>query len=170
MPVTAEFDDALTTALLPAAVRERYPEPWHALGQGLFSWSVFRVYRAVLHVQGTGFDPDARFALDLNYLRRVSAEQIAQTSVQEMQRLVGVEPQTAVGWGEKLQKILPDVQLGDRLIGVFDPGVGVTFFAGERELGTINDIGFLGAFAAVWLHADTRAPLLRAQLLGLETA
>lgn len=170
MPVTALFDDASQIAPLPLALRERYEGDWHLCGQGLFTWSVFRVYRAALHAQAERFDPQGRFALDLNYLRNVSAEQIAQTSVQEMQRLAGVDSQTAQIWGEQLQNILPDVGLGDRLIGVFDPGVGVRFYGGQSELGCIADVGFLRAFAAVWLDPDTRAPALRAKLLGLEAA
>ena len=170
MPATTAFDDASKIAPLPGALRESFAGDWYLLGQGLFTWSVFRVYRAALHVQGAGFDPQQRFALDLNYLRRVSAEQIAQTSVQEMQRLAGVQAQTAENWGAQLQAILPDVGLGDRLIGVFDPGVGVRFFGEQAELGCIADVGFLSAFAAVWLDPDTRAPALRAKLLGLEMA
>lgn len=168
MPVTASFDDAHKIAPLPTAVSARYSAQWHVHGQGLFTWSVFRVYRAALHVTGNGFSADSMYALDLNYLRNVSAQQIVQTSVEEMQRIAGVDAATAEHWGELLLGILPDVKLGDRLIGVFEPGVGVSFFGSDGALGEIADPGFVHAFAAVWLDEQTRAPGLRAKLLGLE--
>ena len=168
MPVSASFDDSPKIAPLPAALAARFSGDWHVHGQGLFTWSVFRVYRAALHVTGEGFSDKALYALDLNYLRNVSAEQIAQTSVEEMQRIAGVDAATAERWGELLLGILPDVKLGDRLIGVFEPGVGVAFFGRDGALGEIADPAFVHAFGAVWLDEQTRAPGLRAKLLGLE--
>jgi len=169
MHVSAAFDDASKMATLPQALGEQYPGQWHIHGQGLFTWSVFRVYRAALHVQGDGFDAGAPYALDLNYLRNVSAEQIVQTSVEEMRRLCGIDDARLAQWSEQLRAILPDVSLGDRLVGVFMPGAGVTFFSREALLGQVEDPAFVDAFAAVWLDAQTRAPALRAQLLGLST-
>lgn len=170
MPASSTFDDANAVAELPQALRQQFGDHWQVLGHGLFSWSVFRIYRAALHVSGERFSMKARFILDLNYLRNVSAEQIAQTSVQEMQRLADVSPQTAAKWGRALSQCLPDVGLGDRLLGVFDPGVGVHFFRGEKALGTVEDPDFVPAFAAVWLDERTRAPALRAKLLALKAA
>ncbi|MCD8494466.1 MAG: chalcone isomerase family protein [Burkholderiaceae bacterium] len=167
MPVTTAFDDAPKIAPLPAALTERFGGQWQVHGQGLFTWSVFRVYRAALHVTADGFSTDRVYALDLNYLRNVTAEQIAQTSVDEMQRIAGVDADTAERWGELLLGILPDVKLGDRLIGVFEPGVGVAFFNRDGALGDVRDPAFVDAFAAVWLDEQTRAPGLRAKLLGL---
>lgn len=170
MPVSTGFDDAPQIAPLPLSLTERFAGNWHVHGQGLFTWSVFRVYRAALHVTGEGFAADGLYALDLNYLRNVTAEQIAQTSVDEMQRIAGVDAETAERWGELLLGILPDVKLGDRLVGVFEPGVGVAFFNRDGALGEIKDPGFVDAFAAVWLDEQTRAPALRAKLLGLGAA
>ena len=173
MPVSATFDDASKIAALPEALEAQFPGHWQVHGQGLFTWSVFRVYRAALHVQGDEFDTAAPcasaepFALDLNYLRNVSADQIVQTSVQEMRRLREPDEAALALWGEQLQAILPDVGLGDRLVGVFVPGKGVSFFGREAALGQIDDPAFAEAFAAVWLDAQTRAPALRANLLGL---
>lgn len=170
MPVSAAFDDAHKIAPLPQALTDRFSGNWRVHGQGLFTWSVFRVYRAALHVTGDGFKADGLYALDLNYLRNVTAEQITETSVQEMQRISGVDAGTAERWGELLRGILPDVKLGDRLIGVFQPGFGVSFYSREASLGEIREPAFVDAFAAVWLDEQTRAPVLRAKLLGMELA
>jgi hypothetical protein len=183
MPVSAPFDDASKIAPLPQVLFENCPGAWRLQGQGLFTWSVFRVYRAALHVQGdavggglgdglgvdtgTGTGPQAAYALDLNYLRNVSAEQIVQTSIEEMRRLRGIDESRLDTWAKQLQAILPDVSLGDRLIGVFMPGKGVTFFSRDAALGHIDDPEFVPAFASVWLDEQTRAPARRAKLLGL---
>lgn len=174
MPVSAPLDDASRIAPLPQALVDACPGPWCVQGQGLFTWSVFRVYRAALHVQGEpALNPQTvlsgeapPYALDLNYLRNVSADQIVQTSVQEMERLCDVDQDRLASWGEQLRAILPDVTLGDRLIGLFRPGRGVSFFGRDQELGHIEDAAFAVAFAAVWLDEETRAPALRAALLG----
>lgn len=166
MPVTAPFDDASKISALPEPLLAAFPGDWHVHGHGLFTWSVFRVYRAALHVQAQGFDPTAIYALDLNYLRNVSADQIVQTSVQEMRRLRNPEAERLVQWSNELNEILPDVALGHRLVGVFVPGIGVTFFSRDAVLGQIEDAAFVDAFAAVWLDEQTRASGLRASLLG----
>jgi hypothetical protein len=168
MPPSATFDDANAVAPLPQALRQRFGSTWQVLGHGLFTWSVFRVYRAALHVTDEGLSAGSPFVLDLNYLRNVSAAQIAQTAAQEMQRLTDMTAPTAAKWGQVLEGLLPDVGLGDRLLGVFEPGVGVHFYFGEKSLGAIEDAGFAAAFAAVWLDERTRAPGLRAQLLALQ--
>jgi hypothetical protein len=115
----------------------------------------------------TDFSTLSPFALDLNYLRNVSAAQIAQTSVAEMIRIGDVDPIRAVEWGEQLGAVLPDVSLGDRLIGLFEPNHSVTFFSNDQYLGGVIEPAFVAAFASVWLDAKTKAPTLRAALLNL---
>jgi len=179
MPVSGLFDDAhyahASPEALPQALRQRCPGDWAVQGRGLFTWSVFRVYEASLLVQQplsvnaieTDFSTLSPFALDLNYLRNVSAAQIAQTSVAEMIRIGDVDPIRAVEWGEQLGAVLPDVSLGDRLIGLFEPNHSVTFFSNDQYLGVVIEPAFVAAFASVWLGAKTKAPTLRAALLNL---
>lgn len=150
---------------LPDCLLARSAGPWGAHGRGLFSWSVFRIYNATLWVQGP-FDGRERFVLDLAYLRRVSATQIVEASIDEMRRLRALdEPRLAV-WREQLLSFFPDVGLGDRLLGLFEPGHGVVFFSQSAQLGEVRDAGFAEAFSAVWLDPRTKAPRLRQALLG----
>lgn len=173
MPVSTPFDDAKATnqvkegliQALPDALMAQFPGSWQIQGQGIFTWSVFRVYRMAMHVMG-GYDPGKLFALDLNYLRKVTAIQIADASVQEMRRLCETEEADLTRWGDRLRQILPDVSLGDRLIGIFEPDKGVWFYNAHALLGCVEEPAFGPAFAAIWLDPATRAPKLRAQLLG----
>lgn len=172
---TDEFDDEnhepgapnMTTipTSLPECVTQAFPANWRLTGSGVFSWSVFRFYRASLFQAGP-MDGNHPFALDLLYMRNLSAEQIVQTSVEEMLRLRPGCQDQANGWGDLLHSFIPDVGLGDRLVGVFAPGRGVSFFSGHQFLGLVDSEAFADAFGAIWLDEKTQSPNLRAALLG----
>lgn len=180
MPLTSTFDDASPQnhpiSGLPSDFASRGEDPWHLQGTGLFRWSVFRVYEASLFVQAplsaeaiaNCFDELPPFALVLNYLRNVSAAQIASTTVSEMIRLRNIDPIVAAQWGQQMAELLPDVSFGDKLIGLFKPGHGVVFYANAIEIGEVAHATFASAFACVWLDPKTKAPALRASLLGLQ--
>jgi len=173
MPVTISFDESNgsqaslngATHALPACVLQKSDGVWRIQGQGRFSWSVFRVYNATLWVRQS-FSWDEPFVLDLAYLRNVSTSQIVDASLQEMNRLRQIETLKLTQWRDKLYDFVPNVGLGDQLLGFFEPGVGVTFFSQHALLGEINDPVFVEPFAAVWLDPATKAPQLRSALLG----
>jgi len=173
MPPTIAFDESnMTQGLisdslhaLPACLEQRAGGGWRIQGAGRFSWSVFRVYNAKLWVRQS-FSLDEPFILDLAYLRNVSTSQIVDASIQEMRRLRQIETLSLTQWRDKLYDIVPNVGLGDRLLGLFEPSIGVTFFSQQALLGEVRDPLFVAAFAAVWLDPDTKAPQLRSALLG----
>lgn len=167
---TAAPPDALPTALLA-----QHPAPWRLVGQGLFTWSVFRLYHAYLHVPApassagrpAAFDADGEFVLMLRYLRNIPGEQIVSTSTDEIARLTETPSQELSAWTHAMRDCFPDVSSGDRLTGWFRPGQGVRFFNGDVVAGDIDSPAFARAFAAIWLDPRTRSPSLRAKLLGL---
>jgi hypothetical protein len=150
---------------LPDIVLHHHPGAWGIVGTGVFSWSVFKLYRASLYALGP-FQSGSPFALDLTYLRNISSDQIVTTSMREIERLRTPTPDQARDWAIALLDIVPNVSLGFRLIGLFLPGKGVRFFNQNEYLGEILDAEFEQAFAAVWLDPETRSPALRASLLG----
>ena len=150
---------------LPAVVRSDFALDWQVCGTGVLTWSVFRLYRATLHVPGV-FDPDRPYAIDLSYLRRIPADQIVGRSMEEISRLRSTDPETLARWHSALTALIPDVALGSRLIGVFEPGARVSFYSDTQRLGEVGDPKFAEAFAAIWLDPQTRGPVLRAALLG----
>jgi hypothetical protein len=148
--------------------------PWPALanadaiaglkrwGSGEFRRYGFLVYAATLWA---GDDPQRPpLALRLDYQRSIAGKAIAAASVQEMRRFVSDET-LLQHWGEQMQRIFPDVEPGDHLLGVYDAD-GARFYQDDRLLGTIAAPGFAAAFFAIWLDARTRAPQLRAALMG----
>jgi len=173
MPPTIVFDESKVSQaassaplqVLPTCVVQRAEGLWHIQGQGRFSWSVFRIYNAALWVRQS-FSWHDPFILDLAYLRNVSNSQIVDASIEEMRRLRQVETLKLTQWRNELYGFVPNVGLGDRLLGLFEPGAGVTFFSQDALLGEIRDAVFVDAFAAVWLDPSTKAPQLRSALLG----
>lgn len=153
-------------AMLPSAFTRSGHDSWRLCGEGVFSWSVFRFYKARLLTQTGLFDPAAPFLLDLDYLRKLPGQQIVSTSIDEIARLTDVDAQRRDEWSASLLQIIPDVSLGDRLLGWFVPGVGVTFYSATQQLGQIDDPEFVRAFSAIWLDERTRSPHLRKALLG----
>jgi hypothetical protein len=143
------------------------PGPWRNVGQGVLTWSVFRMYEARLLAVGEDFYPGGTFALELTYLRNLPADQIVAASALEMERLAAPDVETLAQWSDVLQRVLPDVKKGDRLLGVFIAGFGVRFFNNDTLCGELPSDDFSRAFASIWLSPDTRSPSLRAALLGL---
>jgi hypothetical protein len=141
-------------------------------GQGLLRYYGFDVYRARLWVP-PGFEADDYaahpLALELAYLRDFSAEAIARRSLQEMQRQQAIPAAQATRWQQALQAALPDVKKGDRLTGVYRPGVGVEFRMRGRVVGEVADAQFARLFFGIWLSPRTSEPALRQALTAPRT-
>lgn len=138
-------------------------------GQGSLRWWGLEVYRARLWVS-PGFDAGdyaaLPLALELHYERAFSAAAIAERSLVEMRRLAPLTEAQATRWQQALQAALPDVQPGDMLTGLYQPGSGATFRLRGRIVGTVADAEFARLFFGIWLSPATSAPQLRLQLLG----
>ena len=171
MPASVALDDVSSrfrSPDLPEHVVAQAGSAWKVCGEGIFSWSVFKFYRIRLLSPTGHFDASQPHLLDLAYLRKLSAQQIITISLQEIQRLAAPTPAQLASWRSALEAIVPDVRLGDRLLGWFVPGEGVHFFSAHAELGAILETAFASAFGAIWLDPKTQRPALRQELLGLQ--
>lgn len=129
----------------------------------------FDVYTARL-CAGPDFRADAfaryPFTLELRYLRAFSAADIARRSIEEMRRGGPLDAAQAQAWREQLERALPDVQPGDRLTGIHEPGRGVRFlYNGQPWRGPVGDAAFAERFFGIWLAPHTSEPALREALL-----
>lgn len=152
----------------PAAVHRVLTGPTLA-GEGQLRFFGLRIYDARLWV-GPRFDAAAYsehpLALELTYHRAFAAAAIAKRSVKEMGRQQMLAPDQAARWQQTLALVLPDVQPGDRLIGLYHPGRGMWLWQGDRELGVIRDAELARLFFGIWLSPRTSEPKLRKALLG----
>ena len=139
---------------------------FEAVGSGTLRFFGLRVYDATLWAPRGAWADGQPFALELRYARSFDGAAIAKRSIEEIRAQRTLPESTLARWEAQLAAIFPDVREGDRLIGVRLPGEGASFYRGTRPIGRITDEGLADAFFAIWLSPATRAPELRARLLG----
>lgn len=136
------------------------------VGAGTLRWFGLRVYDVELRASTHPVDFASRFALTLRYARVLEGRAIAERSLEEIEALGFGSPEERAAWGAAMGALFPDVAAGDSLTGVHLPGRGARFFHNGTLLGEIDDPRFSRAFFSIWLDSRTRAPSLRAALLG----
>ena len=113
--------------------------------------------------------PQHRFALELQYLRRLEGTAIAGRSIDEMRRVGQFSDTQAQTWLAAMNSLFPNVAEGDRITGVNQPGQGAEFWVNGRRAGAVNDPDFARLFFGIWLDERTSEPKMRVQLLqGLQ--
>lgn len=105
--------------------------------------------------------------LELEYLRDLQGQAIAERSLQEMQRAGPIPETQARRWLGEMQRLFPDIKAGDRISGQHLPKQGVRFWHNDRPTGQIDDPAFARLFFGIWLATHTSEPGMRAALLGL---
>lgn len=137
------------------------------VGQGQFTWLGFVVYEAHLWSAGAPSGWAHAFALELVYRRALSQDTLVQASLDEMRRLGTEDEALLAGWAREMRQGFVDVQPGQRITGVYLPGVGCRFYVDGRLRHAVSDARFARAFFSIWLDPRTRNPELRRDLLGL---
>ena len=171
-PASANDAAAATVASQPGDLR---PELGGALpkaqkiGTGRLTVWGFQVYDARLWAQpgfrAANFDR-MPLALELSYLRAFKAEEVAERSIKEMRRSRPVSDAQASRWMANLLRVIPDVRIGDRVMGVHQPGVGAAFWVNGKNTGEVLDAEFAKLFFGIWLSPNTSEPKLRDALLA----
>ena len=126
----------------------------------LWTLPEFRVSQAI----------DQLLVLELEYLRDLKGESIAQRSLKEMQRAQWIAEPQAQRWLSEMQRVFPNVKAGDRLSGQHLPGQGARFWHNGRPTGQVDDPLFARLFFGIWLAPTTSEPDMRSALLGLPMA
>lgn len=156
----ADDSRAELQALLPQA---------QLVGKGRLTFWGFQVYDARLWAnpgfKAQGFASDA-LALELSYLRGFDSQAVAERSITEMRRSAAISDEQAGKWMAAMARVLPDVQKGDRVMGVHRPGVGAAFWMNGKPMGEIRDAEFARLFFGIWLAPTTSEPGLRTALLA----
>lgn len=160
MPALAAVPPPEVNAALPKA---------RLLGSGRLRFLAFNVYDARLWTPAA-VSPEqwaaAPLALELQYLRKLDGQAIAERSLKEMQRQGAIAADTASRWLAEMRRVFPDVNNGDRLTGVHLPGEGARFFFNGQLKGEVRDPEFSRWFFGIWLAPQTSEPAMRQQLLG----
>jgi hypothetical protein len=160
---------------MPALAAAAPPEVNAALpqarlqGSGRLRFLAFNVYDARLWTPAA-IGPDqwaaAPLALELQYLRKLDGQAIAERSLSEMKRQGTIATDTASRWLGEMRRLFPDVAAGDRLTGLYLPGEGARFYFNGQLKGEVRDPEFARWFFGIWLAPQTSEPAMRLQLLG----
>ena len=131
-------------------------------GQGQFTYLGFKVYDASFYAE----DPAGQtgFALSLNYLRKISSNDLVSSTVKQLER-VGASEEQIGQWKKPLEKNYPDVESGHQIMAVFIPKKGTSFLHNGKPVGNIAGDDFAKSFFGIWLDPKTSYPELRRQLL-----
>ena len=167
-PVASALAQSPTPVSGPAEVVAEVPGA-RLLGSGTLRFMGLRIYDGRLWVgaNAPGSDWQATpLALELQYLRNLKGELIAERSLKEMRRQGEIDDVTAERWLGNMKQLFPDVQQGDRITGVNLPGVGARFFVNGQRRGELREVDFARYFFGVWLSPRTSEPAMREQLLG----
>jgi hypothetical protein len=152
---------------IPQAVH--IPTPLKLVGEGHMTWFGFTIYNASLWTatgQYNQFQNDLPIALHITYDKNIRGEKLAETTVEEWERLEFFDQQSRQQWGNQLAKIWPDVKPGDSITTLVTKERNTIFYANDIRIGHIQDENFSYALIAIWLHPNTTAPTLRANLIG----
>ncbi len=138
-------------------------------GSGRLRVFGFQVYDARLW-SAAAMGPEqwstAPLALELQYLRKLDGQAIAERSLDEMRRQGDIASAKAERWLAEMKKLFPDVAAGDRITGVQLPGTGTRFFVNGKLKGEVRDAEFTRWFFGIWLSPRTSEPAMRDALLG----
>ncbi|MEY4767310.1 MAG: hypothetical protein RI907_3983 [Pseudomonadota bacterium] len=153
----------------PAEVRQAWPAA-RLVGQGTMRYFGLRIYDARLWApEAVAAERYAQqpLALELVYARSLWGSAIAERSITEMRRQPGFDDTQAPRWLAAMKLAFPDVQAGERLVGLHDGQGRVRFWHNGRLTQQLDDRAYARLFFGIWLAPQTSAAELRASLLGL---
>lgn len=104
-------------------------------------------------------------ALEIEYLRDISAEDLVKRSVKEWKK-IGIPATTYQPWLTPMAELWPEIKRGDTLLLVVDNQQRNQFYFNNQLLGGIADHNFGATFLAIWLDDNASFPKLRRKLTG----
>ena len=148
-------------------VLERYISSPEKVGEGRLTYLFWDVYDASLFAHEGEWQAEQPFALSLRYLRALKGRDIADRSIEEIRRHGYKDEIKMASWHHLLTQILPDVNEGNVITGIYTKDKTTVFYLSDEKIGEITDPEFGHHFFGIWLNQQTSAPKLRKQLLAL---
>jgi hypothetical protein len=153
----------LTPKPLPQPVKSQAPGI-RPLGRGRETlWGV-HVYDATLWIVGDRFTPAEPHALDVEPGRRISADTLVNTAMDEMRRLKLGDASQLASWRLEMRRLIPNVTSGDQVV-VFCPSEAKTLvYYNGRSQGEVDDATLCPAIMNVWLHPGSKSRVRKSLL------
>lgn len=144
----------------------RYVPNADVVGQGRLKVMLWDVYDIALYASEGDWRSTPPFALNITYKMDVTAEMIADRSVEEMRKQGFRDEVRLAGWHTQMKTLFPNVKKGQTLTGILDAKGESVFYQNDQRLGKISDPEFGRKFFDIWLSERTSQPRLRQALLG----
>ena len=135
-------------------------------GSGTMSWALWDAYTATLYTKSEHYVPSEEFAINLDYKMEIDGTDIAQRSIDEMNKIEKLPEEKSKTWFKQMDDMFPDVDEKTSITGVSIPNYGAVFYTNGKKIGEIKDVEFAKRFFDMWLSPKTSEPKLRKQLLG----
>lgn len=148
---------------LPEPVKSEAPGI-RPLGRGRETVWGIHVYDATLWVVGARYTPVEPHALDIEPGRKVSAETLVNTAMDEMRRLKLGDASQLASWRVEMARLMPNVNSGDQIV-IFCPTDAKTLmYYNGRIQGRVNDPTLCPAIMNVWLHPGSKSSVRKSLL------
>lgn len=138
------------------------------VGQGTLSYLLVDPYDAAFWSADGTANLNQPHAIEIQYHMSFSSNDLAERSVEEMNRIKDFPANLDTTWQQEMQRVFPNVKDGDRIRAVAWPDKKVVFFYNGKPTGEVTEPEFTRAFTAIWVGEKTSEPELRAKLLGAQ--
>ena len=168
----AETEMTLKGVSMPVAIQQD-GRKLELNGMGVRTKIVFKVYVAGLYLEKTSRDGMAVASseqlkrIELVFLRSVDGKTVAEAIAEGFSNNAGETLPALNDRIAKMEKMIPDVKKGDRLVFVYRPGTGIEITANGKPAGSIEGKDFADVLFKVWVGDKPADKSLKNGLLGL---
>ncbi len=137
-----------------------------ALGSGQFRYLGFKVYDAQMFApRGQGFDRDGKYALKIEYLRKIRRKVLLRASLDELERIEGDQadhPEILT----KLTSCYRDIRPGDRIVASPRDANALRFWVNGTQTCTLQHENIRDRYMAIWLGDKARDKQFAGQVMA----
>ncbi len=130
-----------------------------------FRMLMFKVYDIELYTDAEQWSYDAPFALRLIYDTSIEGEDIAERSVDEIEKYHTLTPEEQKEYLATFTRLFPNVKTGDSLTAVYAPGKDMQLYFNGALRGTVTDLTLARRFLDIWLTPKSEYPDIRNTLV-----
>lgn len=140
-------------------------QPLVQIGEATFSFLWMDVYTSKLLSSEKAYREDAFLRLENTYHMNFSAQELLESTREELQRVSDVDEATLDTWMQQLEGVYPDVKEGE-VIAAESNQNSVKIFYKDTLRGTLNGGELSRAFMGIWLSEKSRSPTFSKELTG----
>lgn len=140
---------------------------YHLIGSNNLKVFGFNVYQISLWSEDEKFSYDKKFAININYKRKFSAEDLVERSIEEIKRINQIKDKNELElYRQKLTEIFRSVNPGDSKTAFYSKNEGLLLFFNGKLVGKISDPKLARYFVDIWLSDKSSYPKMTRAILG----